>query len=208
LTLDTSHAPRQHKPPKRARGQLRVRSLLDAAERVFASVGYESATMSAIAERAAAPIGSLYQFFPSKEAIAIALIDQYLEALAGEWARLGAGLRRGSIGRLCRGLTGSTRRFISTRPAYPALESIPARTDLQPKGRQTLLVQLQILLARVAPDSPIAERAPIAAVLLQLIKSEYALDNLVDAALAARAREEICFVMESYLTNRLMRPAS
>jgi AcrR family transcriptional regulator len=77
-----SHAARNRKLPTLERGQARVRALLEGAEAVFADVGYEGATMKQIAHRAGAPIGSLYQFFPSKEAIGIALIDQYLHQLA------------------------------------------------------------------------------------------------------------------------------
>jgi len=201
-------APQRRKLPQRTRGKVRVRALLDAAEAVFARVGYDAATMSAIAQAAAAPIGSLYQFFPNKETVGRALIDQYLEALATQWAKLGLGLRRGAIQRLCRGLTGTTRDFIRSRPAYSALESMSSRMHLQPKGRQALLVQLQILIAQVAPACPIADRGSIAAVLLQLIKSEYALDYLVEPSLALHARAEICFVMESYLAHRLNAPAA
>ncbi len=56
--------------PKRARGKQRVAALLQAAAAVFAEKGYEAATMTEIAARAGAPIGSLYQFFPVKEALA------------------------------------------------------------------------------------------------------------------------------------------
>jgi len=47
--------------PKRARGKQRVAELLEAAAAVFAEKGYEAATMTEIAARARAPIGSLYQ---------------------------------------------------------------------------------------------------------------------------------------------------
>ncbi len=57
---------RLRKLPTRLRGEVRVRALLEAAEAVFAKHGYDGATMSAIAQQADAPIGSLYQFFPSK----------------------------------------------------------------------------------------------------------------------------------------------
>ena len=55
------------KAPKRARGVQRVAELLDAGAALFADNGYETTTMTQIAKRAGASIGSLYQFFPSKE---------------------------------------------------------------------------------------------------------------------------------------------
>ena len=56
------------KEPKRQRGKQRVAALIDAGAELFAEKGYEATTMTEIASRAGAAIGSLYQFFPSKEA--------------------------------------------------------------------------------------------------------------------------------------------
>jgi AcrR family transcriptional regulator len=67
------------KAPKRARGLQRVAELLDAAAALFANTGYETTTMTQIAQRAGASIGSLYQFFPSKEVLAQALFARYVE---------------------------------------------------------------------------------------------------------------------------------
>lgn len=67
--------------PSQERGRRRVALILDAAEEVFAEVGYEAATNTEIAGRARTSIGSLYQFFPNKEAILDAVADRYLERL-------------------------------------------------------------------------------------------------------------------------------
>ena len=67
------------KAPKRARGMQRVAELLDAGAALFTKNGYETTTMTQIAKRAGASIGSLYQFFPSKEVLAEALFARYVE---------------------------------------------------------------------------------------------------------------------------------
>jgi AcrR family transcriptional regulator len=68
----------QHKPPRRQpRGKKRMAELLRAAGQVFADVGYENATTNAIAVRAGVSPGTLYQFFPNKQAIAEALANEY-----------------------------------------------------------------------------------------------------------------------------------
>jgi AcrR family transcriptional regulator len=69
------------KAPKRARGVQRVAELLDASAALFAENGYETTTMTQIAIRAGASIGSLYQFFPSKEVLAEALFARYVERI-------------------------------------------------------------------------------------------------------------------------------
>jgi AcrR family transcriptional regulator len=69
------------KQPRQARGTRRIAEILDAADRVFAVVGYEGATTNAIAREAGAAVGSLYQFFPDKEAVLLALAARYRAAL-------------------------------------------------------------------------------------------------------------------------------
>ncbi|MGQ9370739.1 TetR family transcriptional regulator [Azospirillum sp. ST 5-10] len=63
--------------PKRRRGRERVEGLLAAAAAVFAEKGYDAATMTEIAARAGAAIGSLYRFYPSKEVLADTLLARY-----------------------------------------------------------------------------------------------------------------------------------
>jgi AcrR family transcriptional regulator len=68
----------QDKNPRRQeRGKKRMAELLRAAGQVFADVGYERATTNAIAARAGVSPGTLYQFFPNKQAIAEALAYAY-----------------------------------------------------------------------------------------------------------------------------------
>lgn len=69
--------------PQQARGQRRVNTILDAASQVFSELGYEAATTNLIAIRANTSIGSLYQFFPNKEAILSAIATRYSAQLGG-----------------------------------------------------------------------------------------------------------------------------
>ncbi len=63
--------------PPQQRGRERVAAIMAAAVEVFAEKGYEAATMTEIAARADTAIGSMYRFFASKEALALALLHQY-----------------------------------------------------------------------------------------------------------------------------------
>ncbi len=83
MSIEAHQAARE---PKRERGKQRVAALLDAGAELFAEKGYEATTMTEIAQRAGAAIGSLYQFFPSKEALAEALFDRYAERSAASFA--------------------------------------------------------------------------------------------------------------------------
>jgi AcrR family transcriptional regulator len=59
-----------------------------AAERVLAEHGVAGLTTNRIAEVAGVSIGSLYQYFPNKEAIAAALIDRYVAKFIGTAMKL------------------------------------------------------------------------------------------------------------------------
>lgn len=71
--LDTQLAPR--KIPQQQRAQFTVDCILRAAESIIIKSGYDAATTNHIAEVAGVSIGSLYQYFASKEAIAAALVE-------------------------------------------------------------------------------------------------------------------------------------
>ncbi|MFE3899873.1 TetR family transcriptional regulator [Streptomyces sp. NPDC059153] len=63
---------------RQARGEARITQLLKAAANVFCTTGYTAASTNAIAREAGVSPGTLYQFFPNKEAIAVELGDQLL----------------------------------------------------------------------------------------------------------------------------------
>ncbi len=64
--------------PRQQRSQRRVEIILNAAAELVSEMGYEAMTTSLIAERAETSIGSLYQFFPNKDAVLQALAKRYL----------------------------------------------------------------------------------------------------------------------------------
>jgi AcrR family transcriptional regulator len=66
---------------RQARGERRIGDILDAALALFAEAGYDRTSTNAIAARAGMSPGSLYQYFPNKEAIAEALSRRLLEQL-------------------------------------------------------------------------------------------------------------------------------
>ncbi|MGW4562049.1 TetR/AcrR family transcriptional regulator [Streptomyces sp. NPDC004561] len=66
---------------RQARGERRIAQLLEAAARVFCSTGYTATSANAIAREAGVSPGTLYQFFPNKEAIAIELGDRLVHEM-------------------------------------------------------------------------------------------------------------------------------
>jgi AcrR family transcriptional regulator len=72
---------RARKRPQQARSRAMVDSILDAAARVLRKHGYDDATTNRIAEVAGVSVGSLYQYFPNKEALVRALIERHDDAM-------------------------------------------------------------------------------------------------------------------------------
>ncbi|MFB6521606.1 TetR/AcrR family transcriptional regulator [Streptomyces sp. NPDC056401] len=64
---------------RQARGERRIAQLLAAAAGVFCRTGYAAASTNAIAREAGVSPGTLYQFFPNKEAIAVELGGHLLQ---------------------------------------------------------------------------------------------------------------------------------
>jgi AcrR family transcriptional regulator len=83
-----SEPSQMRRQPQQKRSQERVKRILYAAVEVFDEMGFEAATMNAIAFRADTAIGSLYQFFPDKLAIFQALEVRHLERVSAAWGKI------------------------------------------------------------------------------------------------------------------------
>jgi AcrR family transcriptional regulator len=73
---------RPRKAPRQARSERTVQTLLAAAARVLERESLAGFNTNRVAEVAGVSVGSLYQYFPNKEALVAALIDRHQEALA------------------------------------------------------------------------------------------------------------------------------
>jgi AcrR family transcriptional regulator len=74
------------KTPRQRRSAATVDAILEAAAHILERQGLAALTTNGVAERAGASIGSLYQYFPNKEAVLAALIRRERVALAASVA--------------------------------------------------------------------------------------------------------------------------
>jgi AcrR family transcriptional regulator len=81
--------------PQQPRSQATVEAILQGAAQVFERHGYAAGTTNRIAQRAGVSIGTLYQYFPNKDAVLVALASEHL---AEGTAKLRPHLRRLSDG--------------------------------------------------------------------------------------------------------------
>ena len=70
------------KVARQARSQATVSALLRATARILVKQGYDHASTNKIAKLAGVSVGSLYQYFPSKEAIVAALVDEHIQDMS------------------------------------------------------------------------------------------------------------------------------
>ena len=71
------------KSPRQARSRAMVELILDATARVLIEEGFARASTNRVAERAGISVGSLYQYFPSREALVSAVGRRHTERLKG-----------------------------------------------------------------------------------------------------------------------------
>lgn len=190
------------KAPRQARGEKRVAALLTAAIAEFRAEGYSAATMSGIAARARAPIGSLYQFFPSKEAIARALRTRHIEDAEVLWRSLGPVAESGSTDRFVEAFVDVMVRFVHEHPAFLPLLDAPSTTQpTGPRNRLRKLLESLLTSHRPALNPRSAER--IAEVVLNMNKTMMGLYARSTPADRKWVAEEYAAVLREYLGHRL-----
>jgi len=121
--------PRPGRPPKDLAGDVKTR-ILDAAQRVFLTRGYQSATLDEIAETAPASKPTIYAHFPGKEALFEAVVARVIDGLTdfGGFAPKGRSVpdKLASLGievveRFIDETIGVTRATIAEADRFPAL---------------------------------------------------------------------------------------
>ena len=71
--------PQPRRLPRQQRSQALFDAILEATAQVLVEHGYAGANTNLIAERAGVSVGSLYQYFPNKDALVAALHERHAE---------------------------------------------------------------------------------------------------------------------------------
>ncbi|MBW8759324.1 MAG: TetR/AcrR family transcriptional regulator [Burkholderiales bacterium] len=196
--------PAAARAPRRARGHLRVDALLAAAAEVFADKGFDAATMTEIAAQSGSSIGSLYQFFRTKEAVAEALLGTQVDAL---WLRLDGMAERApalATRELGRALATCLVDFRVDHPSFATLVERPGPPSPLVAGvRRKVRERVEAILVRHAPHADRKALRAMAPVVQHVMKSAVQLRGDLEGADLKAAARELETMLAGYLSARL-----
>jgi AcrR family transcriptional regulator len=147
----------RHAPTQR-RSQERLARIARAAGELCAEVGAENVTLEAIAERAATSIGSLYRFYPNRDALLAAVAERYVADLDALLEGEEAAVERLVLLPLDALVDAVLEPFVAFHRAHPGYFAIlfapqgsAALRTVRGRLRQRLATRLEALLERRAP---------------------------------------------------------
>lgn len=200
----TSADPRQpRKQPRQARSRATVDALLDAAARVLVQEGYAGANTNRVAEVAGISVGSLYQYFPSKDALVLALRQRHAEQMRTLLQEQACQVVGASLSAAVQTLVHAVVQAHLLDPAlHRALgEQVPRavvrepQEDIGEQMRATLLSLLQVHRAQILPKD-----LDLACFVLM-----HTVEALVHAALDAPAPQNGMAVVEAEIQALVLR---
>lgn len=164
---------------------------------LFVEKGFEAATMTEIAARAGASIGTLYLFFPTKEALAQSILEEHAENLS---AQLDV-LRERTVGlplaTITDALFSALGGFLAKHPVYAALLDLPGDEGWRRSVRVRRRGQLAALFAQAKPALSAGQAERLAVIVPQLMRIPFTLngeDKLRDGVL-----EELRLMLNRHL---------
>lgn len=193
--------------PVQARSRARVDAILDAADAVFLEMGYAAATTNHVAARAGTSIGSLYRFFPDKEALLVALAARYGERMQAIAVTVTPPDPRGqTLASLVGTGIDTFNRFLVASPGFRTLID-EARNPALREGREAhesaMVGLIRASQARVAGELPPEELDAIVEVTQVVLGALQALSVSRDEAFRAHVVAEAKRMVTGYLARRL-----
>jgi AcrR family transcriptional regulator len=193
--------------PIQARSRATTAAILEAAARVFAEHGYAAGTTNRIAERAGVSVGSLYEYYPNKDAILVALVEAHFRDVGARVAEQVAAVEGQGLP-----LATLIGRFVDLMVALhrddPALHRVLFEEAPRPSRVRRMLLDVERALAaaferllRASPEVAVPDTALAAHVVVQIVEG---LTHRVvlyarSPATVARVRDEIVRVVVGYL---------
>ncbi len=169
--------PSERRVPVQDRAVATVEAIVEAAAQTFERLGYAQATTNRVAERAGVSIGSLYQYFPNKDALLVALIESHLDDAAARLRPVLTALVTDPPP-LAEGIDRLLRVTVDLHRARPALHRVLLDDAPRPaKLRERLEHEEQAITAAVAlylsacPEASVPDVQTAAALVVRTVES-------------------------------------
>lgn len=181
--------------PRQERSQLRFEQVIEVALRLFGERGYEAVSMREIAREANTPIASVYQYFPTKQAIVKEIWVRYSqtvrEQLGADLLAFVASKQQGGGELLIERMVDLIMMLQLSSPAYVEVWGcIAATPELRILNDQDTLVLVEMVVEAIMVIRPDVERDRIEGLALMLTESASAITKLT-LALPEEQRNKI-----------------
>ena len=197
----------QPRKPVQERSRERVERVMDTAERLLERQGPEDTSIPEVALESGVPRASIYQYFPSKYALFLAIADRHLEAVAGLVEKVGGASGESTwealVERACHGAAAYYNQHPvagmlilggpMSRNAYLAQE-----TTIQEIGRR-----VRHIFLRNRPGLTIPETPDVMTLAVEIAFACMRHGYLADARISGATVEQASLAARSYLSNWL-----
>ena len=190
--------------PKQARSNDLVNAILEAAVQVLAKEGVRRFTTTRVAERAGVSVGTMYQYYPHKQALLFAIVERQLEAIMDTMMVAAERLRGADLATVAEGLAtawldAKTADIVSSRAIY----AIAAEFDLGEHMGLAMSRMIELIggLIATAPDGNLADVESAAFMVAALLGGSVRIVMEAGAAEGdlARLRQELPRACGAYL---------
>jgi AcrR family transcriptional regulator len=204
MAADVLIAFEPRKTPIQARSAVTVEAISEATIQVLLSHGAERLTTTRIAERAGVSIGTLYQYYPNKQSLLFAVLEDHLNTVAG---KIEAACEKASHKPLAQMIKEMVEAFVDAKMERPDISVVLYRVSAEVGGpalikrisqrsRKAVEAMLQ-----TAPDTKSAPDK--CAVDIMLAAMAGAIRSLLEAELSPgairKSREQLVLLCQSYM---------
>jgi AcrR family transcriptional regulator len=199
------------KSPVQARSAATVETLHIAAIQVLIREGIGRCTTIRIAERAGTSVGSLYQYYPNRDALLAAVLEKHLDGVAGAVEQACSEHRSKCVSQMASGLVTA---FLAMKLGEPekskALYAVAAEQGgavLVSRLRKRMVAAVTAMLTS-APDAHFDDPATTATIALGAMVGpvQTLLEGRAPAGFGARLEKELILLLTAYLQAHQPRP--
>jgi AcrR family transcriptional regulator len=192
------------KMPRQARANVTLEAILEATIQVLVAMGPARLTTTRVAARAGVSVGTMYQYFPNKQALLYAVTKRYFDIVADNVEQACRQEHRAPVGRMAEALVGAFWHAKIVRCGVTrALYLVAAKVDTGALV-ESFFKRVEIATGAMFATASDAEFADLAIVNHTLLTSLFAtVRSLFDRSLpkpwACGVQQQLIFMCRSYL---------